>query len=82
MARLLPAVSISSIEVKSERDVANALKTKLPDNCVVYHSYPWLRLNRNEKNQTLNEGEIDFLIIWPEKGVLVLEAKGGGITQD
>ena len=30
----------------------------------------------------LQEGEADFLIIWPERGILVLEVKGGKIRFD
>ncbi len=85
MARLIPPVAIEEIKVKSERDVAKALVDKLPQDCTVYHSFPWLRLERNEyrpDNQALQEGEADFLIIWPERGILVLEVKGGKIRFD
>jgi len=82
MARLIPPIDPNSIKVKSERDVAKTLLKQLPNDCVVYHSYPWLRLERgryNTKNQSLQEGEADFLILWPDKGLLVLEVKGGTI---
>lgn len=82
MARLVPPVNIDDIAVKSERDVAKNLIERLPSDCTVYHSYPWLRLERNQykpENQVLQEGEADFLIIWPERGVLILEVKGGNI---
>lgn len=85
MARLVPPVKIDDILVKSERDVARSLTERLPSHCTVYHSYPWLRLDRNQytpENQVLQEGEADFLIIWPERGVLVLEVKGGNIRFD
>lgn len=83
MARLIPPVNVDDIAVKSERDVARSLVERLPNDCTVYHSYPWLRLERNEykpENQFLQEGEADFLIIWPDRGVLVLEVKGGTIS--
>tara|TARA_R110001599_G_scaffold263053_1_gene463643 strand:- start:4088 stop:5788 length:1701 start_codon:yes stop_codon:yes gene_type:complete len=85
MAKLIPPVSIDDIKVKSERDVAKALIDKLPQDCIVYHSYPWLRLERHEyrpDSQSLQEGEADFLIIWPDRGILVLEVKGGKIRFD
>ena len=75
MAKLIPPVNIDDISVKSERDVARSLVERLPNDCTVYHSYPWLRLERNQykpENQVLQEGEADFLIIWPDRGVLVL----------
>ncbi len=82
MAKLIPPIKTQDIPVKSERDVAHSLIERLPNGCTVYHSYPWLRLDRNEynpNNQVLQEGEADFLIIWPERGILVLEVKGGTI---
>ncbi len=85
MAKLIPPVRIDDIAVKSERDVARSLVERLPSDCTVYHSFPWLRLERNEyrpENQVLQEGEADFLIIWPERGILVLEVKGGKIRFD
>lgn len=82
MAHLIPPIRLDEIAVKSERDVAHSLIEKLPSECTVYHSFPWLRLERNEyrpENQVLQEGEADFLIIWPDRGILVLEVKGGKI---
>lgn len=40
MARLIPKVSAKEIQVKPERDVASALTERLPEECIVYHSYP------------------------------------------
>lgn len=85
MAHLIPSIKIDDISVKSERDVARSLVERLPSDCTIYHSFPWLRLERNEyrpENQVLQEGEADFLIIWPERGILVLEVKGGKIRFD
>lgn len=84
MARLIPAVDIDEIEVKPERDVARALVEQLPDDVRVFHSYPWLRPDRNDRTgkTTLQEGETDFLILWPAMGLLVLEVKGGDIRYE
>ncbi|EMJ7188121.1 NERD domain-containing protein [Vibrio vulnificus] len=83
LARLIPKVNIEDISVKSERDVARFLVDLLPDDCVIYHSYPWLRVDRNDKgNTTLKEGETDFVVILPSHGMLVLEVKGGEIRYD
>ena len=81
MAKLVPKIKVDEIELKPERDVAAALVDQLPNNVVVLHSYPWLKPDRNDRtgNATLREGEADFLIIWPEHGILVLEVKGGTI---
>jgi hypothetical protein len=84
MARLIPKVSVNSIKVKPERDVAQALVEQLPSNVLVYHSYPWLNAERiyKFKKDTLKEGEADFVIVIPDIGFLVLEVKGGTIEFD
>ena len=81
MARLIPNIDVDEIELKPERDVARVLVEQLPDEVRVFHSYPWLRPDRNDRTGmvTLREGEADFLILWPELGFLVLEVKGGEI---
>jgi hypothetical protein len=81
MARLIPKVAVSDIALKPERDVARQLVALLPDECVVYHSYPWLKSDRNDRDRktTLREGEADFVVVIPSHGLLVLEVKGGTI---
>lgn len=84
MARLIPNLQVNEIDLKPERDVARALVEQLPNEVIVYHSYPWLRSDRNDRtgNVTLQQGEADFLILWPDRGFLVLEVKGGEINYD
>jgi hypothetical protein len=83
LARLIPKVDIEEIEVKSERDTARCLVDQLPNDCIIYHSYPWLKTDRNDRgNTTIIEGETDFVIILPSHGMLILEVKGGEITYD
>jgi nuclease-like protein/type III restriction/modification enzyme restriction subunit len=83
MARLIPKVAIDEIAVKSERDTARYLVDLLPNDCIIYHSYPWLRTDRNDRgNTTLLEGETDFVIVLPTHGLLILEVKGGTIVYD
>lgn len=81
MARLIPNVDVETIKVKPERDVARALVQHLPNDVIVLHSYPWLHAGRNKRNvsPTLYEGEVDFLVIWPDEGLLFIEVKGGAI---
>ena len=75
MARLIPKVNPSQITNDGEKLVAQALVEQLPDECVVYHSYPWLRPERNAHSSktTLRQGEADFIIVHPKAGFLVLE---------
>lgn len=81
MARLIPRISVDEIALKPERDVARALVEKLPQDCIIYHSYPWLKSERNDRSgkTTLREGETDFVLVLPSHGILVLEVKGGVI---
>jgi len=73
---MIPPVDPATIEHDSERLVYVALK-KLPDGYEVLHSYPWLRPNRTLQNEPLREGEADFVVLHPRKGMLVIEVKGG-----
>jgi len=81
MAKLIPEIDPAAIELKPERDVAIALVRDLPDNCWIYHSYCWLKPDRDHSQQPLREGEADFVILDPRFGLLVLEVKGGPISQ-
>ncbi|MDP4744691.1 MAG: NERD domain-containing protein [Porticoccaceae bacterium] len=83
MARLIPKIEIDDISVRSERDTARALVSQLSNDSIIYHSYPWLRTDRNDKgNTTIKEGETDFVIVVPGHGMLILEVKGGDIVYD
>lgn len=76
MARFVPDVATSDIPHDSERRVYEALRG-LPSGFVVLHSFPWLRPQRDLAGEPLREGEADFVILHPERGLLVLEVKGG-----
>jgi hypothetical protein len=73
---------VDEIALKPERDVARALVEQLPSDCLVYHSYPWLREDRSDRNVILREGEVDFVVVLPPMGILILEVKGGCIEYD
>ena len=74
MARMYPDVPASEIEHSSEQPVYVALRDQLGNDYTVLHSYPWLRPWRGD---ALLEGEADFVLIHPQRGILVLEVKGG-----
>lgn len=76
MAKFLPDVDPNTIPHDSERLVYLALGG-LSNDYRVFHSYPWLRPNRDLTSEGLREGEADFVILHPAKGLLVLEVKGG-----
>ena len=74
MAHMLPDIDPSELQHTSEEPVYVALREQLGDDFVVLHSYPWLRPWRGE---ALVEGEADFVVLHPSRGLLVLEVKGG-----
>jgi hypothetical protein len=76
MARFIPEVALEDIVHDSERLVYEALRG-LPMGFVVLHSFPWLRPTRDLAGEPLREGEADFVILHPDRGLLVLEVKGG-----
>jgi hypothetical protein len=79
MARMYPDVPPGDLEHASEEPVYVALRGQLGDDYAVLHSYPWLRPWRGE---ALLEGEADFVVVHPERGILVLEVKGGDVRHD
>lgn len=74
MAIMRPDVDPEEIAHDSERLVYIGLRDQLSNEYIVLHSYPWLRPDRDGK---LREGEADFVVLHQEKGMLVLEVKGG-----
>lgn len=76
MAKMIPSVMESDNNSWGEKKVFEALKTKLPAEYTVFHSVRWN--DRNEKD-TVVWGECDFTVFHPQKGILVIEVKSGGI---
>jgi hypothetical protein len=66
-------------ESDAERLLYDELKRQLPDTYTVLYSVP-LQVRPDQRSE-LNV-EIDFLVVDPERGLLVLEVKGGGIYRD
>jgi hypothetical protein len=77
MAKMIPPRPPRREDGTTGSEVAlwKALREQLPDGFVVYHSLPYLRSDAVQ-------GEVDFLIVHREHGLLVLECKGGGIFRD
>ncbi|NTE86105.1 nuclease-related domain-containing DEAD/DEAH box helicase [Agrobacterium rubi] len=61
-------------EENSERLVAKALK-KIGDDWTVIHHVVW----QSKRAGRQGDGEADFVLLHPNKGILILEVKGGGI---
>jgi hypothetical protein len=61
---------------KAEVTVSYTL-SKLGDPFLVFHSVKW---QVRRKSGFVQDGEVDFLVIHPSMGILVIEVKGGGIS--
>jgi hypothetical protein len=81
MAALIPNYDPSDIPNDPERVVAEALCAQLPKDVRIFHSYPWLRKDRDLdkpwQGEVIREGEADFVIVDPRFGFMVIEVKGG-----
>lgn len=73
MAQMYPP-RIAEGTPRSERDVFERL-AQLDDDYVVFHSVPW----QGKRHGKQGDGEADFVVAHPNRGVLVLEVKGGTI---
>lgn len=85
MASFVPFIQVDEITNDGERVVAEALDSQLPGDCIVFHSYPWVREERLDQSgkSILKEGEADFVVVFPQAGgFLILEVKGGHISHD
>ncbi len=82
MARMYPSKEYTDFHNSSaERVVFELLEKELPDEYAIFHSEDWFRAPGQSKRDQLR-GEIDFLVCHPEKGLLIVEVKGGGIGYD
>jgi hypothetical protein len=63
----------------AERKVYEALEASLGPDHAVFYSVAWL--SRNPRSGA-HEGEVDFVVAHAERGVLLLEVKGGRICRD
>ncbi|MEZ4459422.1 MAG: AAA family ATPase [bacterium] len=61
---------------KSERALFEALRDGLPDDYHVYFAMPFITA------QNADQGEVDFIILHPQRGMLFLECKGHGVERD
>ena len=72
-ARLYPPTLPADVP-SSERRVWEAL-ARLPDGWRVFHGVAWQALRRG----TPGDGEADFVLLHPDRGLVVVEVKGGDI---
>lgn len=77
MAKIIPEKVMYFNASYGEKKVYESLK-KLPDDYTVFYSVAWQYKDRIRQNVTW--GESDFTILHPNKGILVIEVKSGGIS--
>jgi hypothetical protein len=76
MATMIPSVMQDDNDSFGEREVFNALKTKLGKDYTVFHSVRWNDIYQSKRTVW---GESDFTIFHPQKGIIVIEVKSGGV---
>ena len=80
MARMIPSAPPSFNESLGEERVFKALRT-LPDEIIVIYSLRWIHPGRRRMltERLKAQGEGDFVLFDPRRGVLVVEVKGGEV---
>lgn len=81
MATMIPNLSIDQIKAidsKAEQRFYQACSSQLPNEYLVLHSVNFVTLLSGRPR----DGEADFVIIYPNKGIIVVEVKGGGISYE
>jgi hypothetical protein len=81
MAQMIPNLTndqIVAIRSNAEQKFYRACKDQLPDHYLVLHSVNFVTSLSGRQR----DGEADFVVFCPEKGFIVVEIKGGGISFD
>lgn len=77
MAIMIPVECDLTRRPESERIVFDVIKKNLSDEWYVFHSFDYVTRDPSRRRW---DGEVDFLLYHPQKGILVLEVKGGVIS--
>jgi hypothetical protein len=73
---MYPRTLVADEQNPSEVKVFEALGDGLPDDWEAFHSVSWMISDHADGSK---DGEIDFVLCHPEKGIICLEVKGKGI---
>lgn len=78
MARMIPEVFDESTPSVAERTLYYALQDGLDRDWTVIHALSWV----DNGGRFLRQGETDFVVLHPERGLLALEVKSGAPRYD
>lgn len=76
---MIPAIVPEDGVSRAEQQLFDVLRDGLDNSFTVFHSFKTVTHNREGM---LLEGEIDFLVFKRERGLLIVEVKGGSIAYD
>ena len=78
MAKMIPPLGPKSNASNAEPTIYWSLAKQLPDDFVIVHSLPWLtEAVKKIDREFAPTGEIDFIVLNPNLGMLAIEVKGG-----
>ncbi|NQE35402.1 nuclease-related domain-containing DEAD/DEAH box helicase [Microcoleus asticus] len=77
MARMIPKKISSTTKSNAEKTLFQIFEKNLSDDYVVFHGAWWQHIK-----YIVQDREADFIIIHPDRGIIILEAKGGQIAYD
>ena len=77
MAHMYPETGpVKETKSGAERRIYDLLSRSLGNEYTVHHAVAW---QSADKNGRIEDGEVDFIVVHPNFGVLLIEVKGGGI---
>lgn len=82
MATMYPQHLPASGKSDAERKLFQLLQDHFPSDYTVIWSIDWTMARSARVGGGAHESEVDFLVLHPTRGVLILEVKGGGVGYD
>lgn len=79
MARMIPDHLREDTKSNAEKALYRAFEQQLPDSMVVFHQVPWQLINPRDGAR---DGEADFVVVDPDRGMLIIEVKGGAVRYE
>src|SRR5262245_3955534 len=75
--RQIPPDVVQNPRRSTELEVFQKLSRELDDTWWVFYSRPWLGMTPTGEEK---DGECDFVVAHPDKGLLCIEVKGGAVS--